>query len=194
MLDDKAQDLIFRDAHTPQGFLDTPVTDDKLKQVYDLMKWGPTSANQLPARIVWCVSQEARDKLADCASATNAPKIRRAPVAVIVGMDENFHEHLPELYPVTDARSWFADDAALRHESAFRNSSLQGAYLIIAARALGLGAGPMSGFDNAKVDQNFFVDQPGYKSNFIATLGYGDPATLRPRGPRPEFGKFNRID
>lgn len=185
---------IFTEARTFNGYLDRPVSAETLHAIWDLMKWGPTSANQLPARLVWCVSQEAKERLAACASANNAPKILKAPVSVIIGMDENFHEHLPELYPAVDAKSWFEGSVELRRESAFRNSSLQGAYFIIAARALGLGTGPMSGFDNAKVDAAFFADQPGYRSNFIATLGYGDPAGVRPRGPRPEFGKFNRID
>lgn len=185
---------LFTEARTFNSFLDKPVPTEMLHAVWDLMKMGPTSANQLPARLVWCVSQEAKDKLADCASGNNSPKIRKAPVSVIIGMDENFHDHLPELYPAVDAKSWFVDKPALRHESAFRNSSLQGAYFIIAARALGLSVGPMSGFDNAKVDSAFFADQPSYKSNFIATLGYGDRDSLYPRNPRPEFGKFNRID
>lgn len=185
---------LFTGARTFNSYLDKPVPIETLHAIWDLMKMGPTSANQLPARLVWCVSQEAKDKLADCASGNNAPKIRQAPVAVIIGMDEDFHEHLPELFPATDARSWFVNKPELRHESALRNSSLQGAYLIIAARALGLSTGPMSGFDNARVDTAFFSDQPSYRSNFIATLGFGDPETLHPRGPRPEFGKFNRID
>src|SRR3546814_10140939 len=134
-----------------------------LHALWDLMKMGPTSANQLPARIVWCVSQEAKDKLAALASGNNAPKIQAAPVAAILAMDENFHDYLPELYPALDARSWFANDEPLRRESAFRNSSLQGGYFILAARALGLGVGPMSGFDKAAVDAAFFPAQPSYK-------------------------------
>lgn len=185
---------LFTAARTFNTYLDTPVPVETLHAIWDLMKMGPTSANQLPARLVWCVSHEAKDKLADCASGNNAPKIRQAPVAVIIGMDLDFHDLLPELFPATDARSWFVDNPKLRQESAFRNSSLQGAYLIMATRALGLSIGPMSGFDNARVDAAFFSDQPSYRSNFIATLGYGDPETLHPRGPRPEFGKFNRID
>ena len=185
---------LFTEARTFNGYLDKPVPVEMLHAIWDLLKMGPTSVNQLPARLVWCVSQEGKDKLADCSHGNNADKIRKAPVAVIVGMDENFHDHLPELFPARDVRGLFADNLNLRQESAFRNSSLQGAYLIMAARALGLSCGPMSGFDNAKVDSAFFSDQPGYRSNFIATLGYGDPESLFTRGPRPEFGKFNRID
>ncbi|RJF90393.1 malonic semialdehyde reductase [Sphingomonas cavernae] len=186
-------DTIFRTARTYNGYLDKPVTEDQLHQIWDLMKMGPTSANQLPARLIWCVSQEARNKLAALASEGNRHKLEKAPVAVIIGYDENFHEYLPELFPHTDAKSWFAGNLELRQANAFRNSSLQGAYFIIAARALGLDAGPMSGFDNAAVDKAFFGDTPHIKSNFISTLGYGDPATIFDRSPRPAFDKFNSI-
>ena len=192
-LDDAALDTIFRTARTYNGYLDETVSEDQLHAIWDLMKWGPTSANQLPARLVWCTSDEAKTKLADCCSAQNAPKVLKAPVTVIVGMDENFHEHLPELFPHTDAKSWFDGNAELRAASAFRNSSLQGAYLIVAARALGLDTGPMSGFDGGKVDAAFFADTPAVKTNFIATLGYGDPATIFDRSPRPDFAKFNTV-
>ena len=194
-LDDTALDTIFRTARTYNGYTDKPVTDDQLRAIWDLMKFGPTSANQLPARMVWCVSDEAKEKLAACASAQNAPKIRAAPVSVIIGMDTDFHEHLPELFPHNQtAKSWFEGNSPLREASAFRNSSLQGAYFIIAARALGLDTGPMSGFDNGKVDAAFFADTPAVKSNFISTLGYGDPATIFDRSPRPDFEKFNRVE
>ncbi|MBN2973676.1 malonic semialdehyde reductase [Roseomonas aeriglobus] len=192
-LDDTALDTIFRAARTYNGYLDKAVGEDKLHAIWDLMKFGPTSANQLPARLVWCVSDEAKEKLAACASDSNADKIRKAPVSVVIGMDENFHEHLPELFPHTDAKSWFDGNLELRKASAFRNSSLQGAYFIIAARALGLDTGPMSGFDGGAVDKAFFADQPGVTVNFISTLGYGDPSTIFDRSPRPDFGKFNRI-
>jgi 3-hydroxypropanoate dehydrogenase len=191
-LDDAALDTIFRTARSYNGYLDTPVGEDRLHAIWDLMKWGPTSANQLPARLVWCVSDDAKARLAETASAQNAPKILKAPVTMIVGTDGNFHEHLPELFPHVDARPWFADPVA-RQVSAVRNASLQGAYLIIAARALGLDTGPMSGFDNAKVDAAFFADTPAVTSNFIATLGHGDPATIFGRLPRPDFAKFNTV-
>jgi 3-hydroxypropanoate dehydrogenase len=143
--------------------------------------------------MVWCVSDEAKATLADACSAQNKPKVLGAPVSVVIGMDIEFHEHLPELFPHADAKSWFNGNEPLRRESAMRNSSLQGAYFILAARALGLDTGPMSGFDAAKVDAAFFADTPSVKTNFISTLGYGDPASIYPRSPRPEFGKFNRI-
>ncbi|WP_375287240.1 malonic semialdehyde reductase [Sphingomonas sp.] len=192
-LSDTALDQLFRTARTYNHYDDEPVSEAQLHAIWDLMKMGPTSANQLPARLVWCVTQDAKDRLAAHASGTNGPKIRAAPVAVIVGMDVNFHEYLPELFPHTDAKSWFDGNAELREASAFRNSSLQGAYFILAARALGLDTGPMSGFDAGAVDKAFFADQPGVRTNFISTLGHGDPSTLFDRSPRPAFEKFNRI-
>jgi len=191
-LSDAALDTIFRTARSYNGYTDQPVTQDELHAIWELMKWGPTATNQLPARLVWCVSDESKQKLADCASGTNAAKILKAPVTLIVGMDTDFHEHLPELFPHVDARPWFSN-AEARAVSAMRNSSLQGAYFIIAARALGLDTGPMSGFDNDKVDAAFFADTPSVHSNFIATLGHGDPATIFDRLPRPGFEKFNII-
>jgi 3-hydroxypropanoate dehydrogenase len=192
-LSDAALDTIFRTARSYNGYTDQPVEQAELEAIWELMKWGPTSANQLPARLVWCVSDEAKQKLADCTSAQNAPKILSAPVSVIIGMDTNFHEYLPELFPHTDAKAWFDGNAELRAVSAMRNSTLQGAYLIIAARALGLDTGPMSGFDNGKVDAAFFADTPAVRSNFISTLGHGDPGTIYDRLPRPAFEKFNTI-
>lgn len=192
-LADAALDQIFRTARTYNGFLDKPVSTEQLHQIWDLMKYGPTSANMLPARIIWCTTPEAKAKLAPFAGETNGAKVLQAPVTAIIGMDIEFHEHLPELFPHTDARSWFADSLPLREVSAMRNSSLQGAYLIVAARALGLDTGPMSGFDNAAVDAAFFGDTPNVKSNFLCTLGYGDPSTIFDRSPRPDFGKFNTI-
>ena len=191
-LDDAALDTIFRTARSYNGYLDRPVGEDQLAAIWDLMKWGPTSANQMPARLVWCVSDEAKAKLAACCSAQNAPKILKSPVSVIIASDENFTEHLPELFPHVDARPWFADPA-MRKVSALRNATLQGAYFIIAARALGLDTGPMSGFDNAAVDAAFFAGTPAVTSNFIATIGYGDPATIFGRLPRPDFAKFNTV-
>lgn len=192
-LSDAALDTIFRTARSYNGYTAEPVTGAEIEAIWELMKWGPTSANQLPARMVWCTSDDAKARLAACTSATNAPKILSAPVTVIIGMDENFHEHLPELFPHTNAKAWFDGNESLRQTSAMRNSTLQGAYLIIAARALGLDTGPMSGFDNAKVDEAFFADTPNVKSNFITTIGHGDPATIFDRLPRPGFERFNRI-
>jgi 3-hydroxypropanoate dehydrogenase len=193
VLDDAALDQLFRTARTYNGYTDEPVREGELRAIWDLMKMGPTSANQLPARLVWCVSQEAKDKLADCATGSNPDKIRKAPVTVILGMDVNFHEHLPDLFPHTDAKSWFDGNLELRETSAFRNSSLQGGYFILAARAVGLDTGPMSGFDGGAVDKAFFADQPGVRTNFISTLGHGDPATIFERSPRPAFERFNRL-
>ncbi|WP_380785723.1 malonic semialdehyde reductase [Sphingomonas sp. R86521] len=193
MLDDTALDTVFRTARSYNGYTDQPVAEADLHAIWDLMKWGPTSANQLPARLVWVTSDEAKRKLADACSAQNQPKILKAPVSVIIGMDTNFHEHLPELFPHVDAKAWFDGNAELRAASAFRNSSLQGAYFIIAARMLGLGTGPMSGFDAGLVDAAFFADTPAVRTNFIATLGHGDPATVHARLPRPAFEKFNTI-
>ncbi len=192
-LSDSALDQLFRTARTYNGYSDRPVSEAQLHAIWDLVKFGPTSANSLPARIVWCVSDAAKAKLAALALPANAEKILKAPVTAIIASDNAFYENLPELFPHADARSWFAGNAPLAETTAFRNSSLQGAYFILAARALGLDTGPMSGFNNAGVDEAFFADEPHVKSNFISTLGYGDPATIFERSPRPDFGRFNRI-
>jgi 3-hydroxypropanoate dehydrogenase len=196
-LSDEALDTIFREARSYNGWLDKDVSDAQIHAIYELMKMGPTSANQQPARIVWCKSAEAKARLAKHAGEMNRPKIETAPVCAIVAMDLEFHEQLPWLFPHTDARAWFAGDTpthlATREQQAFRNSTLQGAYLMIAARALGLDCGPMSGFDNAAVDAEFFADEPHWRSNFICSIGYGDPASIFGRSPRPDFDKFNRI-
>ncbi len=192
-LADAALDQIFRTARTYNGYLDKPVTAEQLHAIWDLMKMGPTSANQLPARLVWCTSQEAKEKLAACTMPANGAKILSAPVTVIVAMDTQFHEQLPWLFPHADARSWFVGNDALREKSAFLNTTLQAAYFIVAARALGLDTGPMTGFSNEAVDAAFLADTPDYKSVMISTLGYGDPASIFPRSPRPDFDTFNRI-
>lgn len=192
-LDDAGLDAIFRTARTYNGYTDAPVTEADIRRIYDLLKLGPTSANQHPARFIWLLNQEGKDRLAELASQANAPKIRKAPATVIIGMDMEFQENLPWLFPhAPDAKNWFPE-GEMRFNNAFRNSSLQGAYLLIAARALGFDTGPMSGFDNAKVDAAFFADQPSVRSNFIATLGHGDPSTIFERLPRPEFERFNRV-
>lgn len=192
-LNDVALDTIFRTARSYNGYTDAPVTEADIARIYDLLKMGPTSVNQQSARFVWILSQEGKDRLASFASGSNAEKIRKAPASVIIGYDIDFHEHLPELFPhAPEARNWFPTEEG-RREQAFRNSSLQGAYFIIAARALGFDTGPMSGFDNAKVDEAFFADQPHVKSNFISTLGVGDPSTIYDRSPRPAFDRFNRV-
>jgi 3-hydroxypropanoate dehydrogenase len=193
ILDDTALDTVFRTARSYYSYTDQPVADSELHAIWDLMKFGPTSANQLPARLVWVRSDDAKQKLAAACSDTNKAKVLGAPVSVIIGMDTNFHEHLPELFPHVDAKAWFDGNAELRAASAFRNSSLQGAYFIIAARMLGLDTGPMSGFDAGVVDAAFFHDTPAVRTNFIATLGHGDPSKLHERLPRPAFEKFNTI-
>ena len=171
-------------ARSYNGYTDEPVAEDELHAIWDLMKMGP-DLGQPAARAAGLVrvATRRRTKLAACCSAQNAPKIRKAPVAVVIGMDTDFHEHLPELFPHTDAKSWFDGNRELREASAFRNSSLQGAYFIIAARALGLDTGPMSGFDGGQVDAAFFADTPAVRTNFISTLGHGDPATIFDRLP-----------
>jgi 3-hydroxypropanoate dehydrogenase len=180
-------------ARTYNGYLDRPVTTAQLHAIWELMKYGPTSANMLPARLVWCVSDTAKAKLASFAGGTNGDKILKAPVSVIVGMDIDFHEQLHWLFPHNPGMASYFGDPAIREVMALRNSSLQGAYFILAARALGLDTGPMSGFANAGVDAAFFADTPNVKSNFISTLGYGDPATIFERSPRPDFDTFNTI-
>lgn len=191
-LTDTALDQLFREARSYNGYLDTPVSQEQLEGIWDLMKFGPTSANCLPARIIWCTSAEAKHKLAACTMPANGEKILQAPVTAIIGMDLEFYEQLPELFPHTDARSWFVGNDALIEKTAFRNSSLQGAYMMLAARALGLDSGAMSGFDNAAVDQAFFAGTK-IQSNFICTLGYGDKASIFGRSPRPEFSRFNQV-
>lgn len=193
LLNDNALDQLFRTARTQNAFQDRPVEDAQLRALYDLLKWGPTSANMSPARFVFVKSPEAKEKLRPALSEGNLAKTMAAPVTVIVAYDEDFHQKLPYLFPHVDAKAWFDGPRENRHEAAFRNGSLQGAYLILAARALGLDAGPMSGFDNAKVDQAFFAGT-AVKSNFLVNLGYGDPTGLFPRSPRLSFDEAARIE
>lgn len=192
-LADTALDQLFRTARTYNGYLDKPVTTEQLHAIWDLMKMAPTSANQLPARLVWCTTDEAKAKLAACAMPGNSEKILKAPVTVIIAMDTEFHEQLPWLFPHTDARAWFVGDAQFRERSAFLNTTLQCGYFIMAARALGLDTGPMTGFANDAVDAAFFAETPDLKSVMISTLGYGDPASIFDRSPRPDFDTFNRM-
>ena len=177
---------LFTHARTQNGYLDHPVSDDTLRALYDLLKWGPTAANACPARLAFVRSAEAKARLLACVSPGNVVKVQQAPVTVIVGMDLEFHHKLPQLFPHVDARSWFEGKPAMIQDSAMRNSSLQGAYLILAARALGLDCGPMSGFDAAKVDAAFWAGT-AVRSNFICTLGHGDPTKVMPRSPRLAF-------
>ena len=191
-LDDRSLDIIFREAHTHSAWLDKPVSEALLHQVYDLMKWAPTSANSSPARIVFVRSAAAKQRLLPAMAPGNVDKTRTAPVTAIIAYDMEFYEKLPALFPQADARSWFAGNRPLIDTTAFRNGTLQGAYLILAARALGLDAGPMSGFDNAKVDKEFFSGGK-VRSNFLVNLGYGDHAKLFPRNPRLPFADAAQI-
>jgi 3-hydroxypropanoate dehydrogenase len=184
---------IFTEARSYNGWLDKPVSDEQLHAIWDLAKMAPTSANMQPVRIVWVTSPEAKAQLATCVSEGNRAKVLAAPVTAVIGYDIDFHEELPWLFPHTDAKSWFEGSEAGREEGAFRNSSLQGAYLMLAARALGLDCGPMSGFDPAAVNAAFFADEPRHRVNFICSIGYGDPASIFGRSPRPDFDRFNRI-
>jgi 3-hydroxypropanoate dehydrogenase len=192
-LDDAALDLLFREARTHNGWTDRPVGDDLLHRLYELMRMGPTSANCSPARIVFVKSPEAKERLAPALSSGNRAKTLQAPVTAIIGYDTHFYDRLPELFPHSgDARSWFTSSESLAQETAFRNGTLQGAYLILAARALGLDTGPMSGFDNAKVDALFFAGTT-VKSNFLCSLGYGERAKVFKRSPRLAFDDACRI-
>ena len=190
--DDVVLDRLFRLARTHNGWQDRPVPDELLRAIYDLAKMGPTSANSTPARFVFVKSLAAKEKLKPSLSANNQAKTMAAPVTVIVAMDLAFYQHLPRLFPHTDAKSWFEGKQELIETTAFRNSSLQGAYLLLAARALGLDAGPMSGFDNAKVDEAFFAGTL-IRSNFLINLGYGDTSKLFDRNIRLTFDEAAQI-
>lgn len=191
-MDDAALDVIFRDARTHSVWQDRPVGEEVLRAAWDLARMGPTSANCQPARIVFVVSAEAKEKLRPALTPTNVDKTMSAPATAIIAYDLAFYDLLPELYPQADARSWFVGNEALIASTAFRNGSLQGGYFILAARALGLDCGPMSGFDNAAVDAAFFAGTQ-VCSNFLCNLGYGDPAKRRVRNKRLSFDEACRI-
>jgi 3-hydroxypropanoate dehydrogenase len=192
-IDDEAMDILFRKARTHIFWQDKPVSDDLLRQVYDLMKWGPTSANCSPARILFLRTAEAKERLRHALSPTNVDKTMQAPVTAIVGHDLKFYENLPRLFPNNPAaREWFSGNPQLAEVTAFRNSTLQGGYFILAARAVGLDCGPMSGFDNSKVDAEFFSGT-SMKSNFLCNLGYGDASKLFPRNPRLDFDEACKL-
>ncbi len=193
MIDASALRQLFDEARTHNVWLDRPVPEHLLHQLYDLMKWGPTSANCSPARIVFVQSQEAKARLAPCMSEGNRAKTLKAPVTALIGMDMAFYEHLPRLFPHNqDARNWFAGKPEFIAETAMRNSSLQGGYFILAARALGLDCGPMSGFDPDALNAAFFAGAE-VKANFVCSLGYGDASALFPRSPRLSFEQACRI-
>lgn len=184
---------LFDNARTHNGFTAEPVSDETLKKLYELMKWAPTSANSSPARIVFVRSPEAKEKLLATVSPGNFEKTKAAPVTAIIATDMEFFEKLPKLFPHADARSWFAGNKAFAETTAFRNSSIQGGYFILAARSLGLDCGPMSGFDNAKLDEAFFAGT-SIKSNFLVNLGHGDASKLFGRSPRLSFEEACRIE
>lgn len=189
---DAALDQIFREARTHNVWLPKPVPIELLRQAYELAALGPTSANTSPARFVFLTSHEAKNRLRPALSANNVEKTMLAPVTAIIAYDIEFHEKLPKLFPHADARAWFTGNAALIQETAFRNGSLEGAYFILAARAMGLDCGPMSGFDQAKVNAEFFPDGK-WKANFLCNLGYGDSSKLFPRNPRLSFEEAARV-
>jgi 3-hydroxypropanoate dehydrogenase len=191
-VDEAALAQLFTEARTYYSWDSTPVTSDDLRQLHDLAQLGPTSANGSPARFVFCHSAEAREQLAACVIESNRAKVLAAPVTVIIGFDPAFFEKLPQLFPHTDARSWFAGNEVLARETAFRNSSLQGAWLIMAARALGWDTGPMSGFDKAAVDAAFWAGT-NIETNFICSIGKGTPDGLFARLPRLSFEEAARI-
>jgi nitroreductase len=177
---------LFIDARTHNAWQAKPVSDEQLKQIYDLFKFAPTSVNCNPARIVFVKSSAEKERLVACVNPGNVDKTRSAPVTAIVGMDLDFYEQLPKLFPHVDARSWFVGKEDFIQSTAFRNSSLQGAYLILAVRALGLDCGAMSGFDADRVNAEFFPNGR-VKANFLINIGYGDASSLLPRQPRPSF-------
>jgi 3-hydroxypropanoate dehydrogenase len=191
MTDEQLLDRVLRNARSYGDFLDRPVPEELLRAAHDLMKWGPTTANSQPARIYYLRSRESREKLRPALSAVNLEKTMKAPLVALVAYDTRFYEHLPRLYHKPDAINWY-NKPAVAEVNGFRNGSLQGAYLILALRAVGLDCGPMSGFDNARVDAAFFPDGR-MKSNFLINIGYGIPDRLPPRNPRLAFDEQCRI-
>lgn len=192
VLTEQALDIIFREAHTANAFQDKEIGDEVLGKIYDVMKFGPTSANCSPLRIVFVKSREAKEKLKPCLMEANVAKTMAAPCTAILAYDTKFYEHLPVLFPQTDAKSWFVGNEKLISDTAFRNSSLQGAYFMVAARALGLDCGPMSGFDADKLNAAFFPEGR-VKVNFICNIGYADKSGTYPRNPRLTFGDACKI-
>lgn len=192
LISEDSLDQIFFKARTYRAFSNEPVDDRVLQQIYDILKWGPTSANCCPMRLVFVRSEESKEKLIACLDKGNVSKVESAPVTAIIAMDMEFYEKMPKLAPHGDLRSYFVGNQKLIDETAFRNSSLQGAYFMIAARAVGLDCGPMSGFDNTKLDAAFFQGT-AWKSNFLCNIGYGDATQLKPRQPRLAFDEACQI-
>jgi 3-hydroxypropanoate dehydrogenase len=191
-LEQSALSQLFIDARTHNSWQDKPVTDEQIKDLYELLKFAPTSVNCNPARFLFIKSPQAKERLLACVTPGNLEKTRAAPVTAIIGMDLDFYEQLPKLFPHVDAKSWFVGKDAYIESTAFRNSALQGAYLTMAVRALGLDCGAMSGFDADKVNAEFFPDGR-VKVNFLLNIGYGNSASLMPRQPRPSFTEVCRI-
>lgn len=187
ILSDEALDTLFRKARTYNEWQDKDVSEVTLKALYDLLRLGPTSANCSPARFIFVKSKEAKEKLKPCLDEGNVKKTMAAPVTVIIINDHEFYQKMPQLFPHTDAKSWFVGKPDYIKETAERNGTLQGAYLLMAARSLGLDCGPMSGFNKDKIKEAFFANQTDWKANFICNLGYGDPSALHPRSPRLSF-------
>jgi len=193
-IDDDAMDLLFRDARSQNGWLPRGVSRETLQELHDLMKWGPTSANSWPQRVVFAASEEAKQRLASVAMPGNQHKIRQAPVTAILGYDLAFFEKMDVLFAHDPGMAeMFRKNAELAEVTAFRNATLQGAWFMMAARSLGLDCGPMSGFDNAKCDELFFLGST-VRSNFLCSIGYGDPEVVFPRLPRPEFEEVCRVE
>jgi 3-hydroxypropanoate dehydrogenase len=191
-LNDAAKNQLFLDARTYNGWLDKPVSDEILHEMFDLTKMGPTSANCSPMRIVFVKTQAAKERLKPFLMEANVGKTMSAPVTAIIAHDIKFYDHLPKLFPHTDAKSWFVGNDDLIKSTAFRNGTLQGAYLMLAARTLGLDCGAMSGFDAKGVQQEFFAGKD-YEVNFLCNIGYGDPKSIFPRSPRFAFDDVNQI-
>lgn len=188
----EALQQIFTEARTHHGWLENPVSDAQLQEIYNLAKWGPTSVNSLPMRIEFVKSSAAKEKLLPTLQGSNVEQVKAAPVTAIIAFDEKFYDELPTLFPAFDAKSLFVSNAAFSERTAFQSGTLQGAYFMLAARALGFDVGPMAGFDNAKVDDAFFKGT-SWKSNFLCNIGYGDDSTLYPRGPRLSFEQACKI-
>ena len=190
---DDCLDILFRNGRSHNFWLDRPLSDDQLRELYEIMKWGPTSANTCPVRLLFLRTREAKERLRPCLDPGNVEKSMTAPVVAVLGMDMEFHLQLGKLFPHnTEAPTWFAGKPAKIEETAFRNSTLQGAYFLLAARAIGVDCGPMSGFDRARLDAEFFPEGK-IRSNFICALGYADHAKLFPRGPRLDFDEACRL-
>lgn len=192
MIDTQSLDILFNEAKTYYAWQDKPVPHDLLRKIYDLAKMGATSANCSPMRVIFVESKEAKEKLKPCLAPANIEKSMSAPIVALMANDMEFYNHLPTLFPHTDAKSWFVGNEELIKTTAFRNGTLQAAYLMLAARACRLDCGPMSGFDNVKLDETFFKGT-SFKSNFICNLGYGDPKDLFPRSPRFNFADVCKI-